>query len=102
MELGEDVLKRTTDARQSAASAGKSSSTKHPQGGAVVKMEQVDCPFHEPATGSGRSRAISRLAPTGSLQAEAAIGCEPSPFSVGQVRPLVLERLTRNRRIVTT
>ena len=88
VEPEEDPLKRITDARQLAASAaGKSSSTKYPPGQAAVKTEQADCPFHEPATGSGRSRAVSHLAPTASLQADAATGCEPSLFLVGQVRP---------------
>ena len=55
--------------------------------GRLRVREQADCPFHEPATGSGRSRAVSHLAPTASLQADAATGCEPSLFLVGQVRP---------------
>ena len=76
----EDPLKRITDARQLAASAAG-------KGSAAVKMEQAECPFHEPVTGSGRSRAVSHLAPTASLQADAATGCEPSLFLVGQVRP---------------
>ena len=88
MKSEEDSPKLTRDARQPAASApGKSSSTKYPHGRAAEKMEQADRPFHEPATGSGRSRAISHLAPTASSQADAAIECEPSLFLVGQVRP---------------
>jgi hypothetical protein len=37
-----------------------------------------------------------------SPQVDAAIGCEPSLFLVGQVRPLALKRLSRNRGLVTT
>src|SRR5437762_11893448 len=44
VESEEDSLKQITDARQ----------------------------FHEPATGSGRSRTVSHLAPAASLQADAA------------------------------
>ena len=80
VESEEDPLKRITEARQLAASAAG-------KGSAAVKMEQAECPFHEPVTGSGRSRAVSHLAPTASLQADAATGCEPSLFLVGQVRP---------------
>jgi hypothetical protein len=38
----------------------------------------------------------------GSMEAEPATGCEPFLFLVGQVRPLLLEKLTKNRRLVTT
>ena len=87
MKSEEDSPKLTRDARQPAASAQGKSLSKYPHGQAAVKMEQTDCPFHEPATGSGLSRAISHLAPTASSQADAAIECEPSLFLVGQVRP---------------
>ena len=84
----EGAPKLTRDARQPVASPEeKSSSTKYPHGRAVGKMEQTDCPFHEPAIGSGRSRAVSHRAPTISSQADAATECEPSLFLVGQVRP---------------
>ena len=88
VESEEDALKRITDARQLAASAaGKSSWKKYSPAVTARKREQAECRFHEPATGSGRSRAVSHLAPTASLQADAATGCEPSLFLVGRVRP---------------
>ena len=88
MESEKDPLKRITDARQRAASAvGKSSWKKYSRALTAREREQAECRFHEPATGSGRSRAVSRLAPTASLQADAATGCEPSLFLVGRVRP---------------
>ena len=40
--------------------------------------------------------------PAAALQADAAARCEPSLFLVGQVRPLLLEKLIKNRRLVTT
>ena len=58
-------------------------------------MEQADCPFHEPATGSGRSRAVSHLAQTAVLQADAATGCEPFLFLVGQVGPFSVEEIDK-------
>ena len=57
------------------------------------EREQADCRFHEPAIGSGRSRAVSHLAPSASLQADAATGCEPSLFLVGQARPFSVEEI---------
>ena len=88
VESEEDALKRITDVRQLAASAaGKSSWKKYSRALTAREREQADCRFHEPATGSGRSRAVSHLAPTASLQADAATGFEPSLFLVGQVRP---------------
>ena len=84
-----DSLKWRSEAREPPApSAGKS------------WRELAQYRSRELVTGSGRSRAVSRLAATASLQAEAAIGCEPSLFLVGQVRPFALERLTRNRGLV--
>ena len=52
-------------------------------------------------------RTVSRGLTLGSgglaaLQADAAPRCEPSLFLVGQVRPLLLEKLIKNRRLVTT
>ena len=103
VESEEDLLKLITDARQLAASAaGKSSEEKYSRALTAREGEQAECRFHELATGSGRSRAVSQLAPTASLQADAASGCEPSLFLVGQVRPLVSEKLIRNRRLVIT
>ena len=100
VESEEDSLKRITDARQLAASAaGKSSWKKYSRALAAREREQAECRFHEPATGSGRSRAVSHLVPAASLQADAATGCEPSLFLVGRVRPLVLKKLIRNRSI---
>ena len=88
VESEEDSLKQITDARQLAASAaGKSSGKKYSRALAAREREQPECRFHEPATGSGRSRTVSHLVPTASLQADAATGCEPSLFLVGRVRP---------------
>jgi hypothetical protein len=95
MEPEENSLQRMTDARQAAGSAAeKSSWEKSPQALTSGEREQTECPFPEPAIGSGRSRAASHLTPTALLQSEPANGCEPSLFSVGQVPPLALERLT--------
>jgi hypothetical protein len=103
VESEADPPKPITDARQLAVSAaGKSSWKKYSPTLTAREREQAKCRFHEPATGSGRSRAVSHLAPSGSLQADAASGCEPSLFLVGRVRPFVLEKLTKNRRLVTT
>jgi len=64
VESEEDSLKQITDARQLAASAaGKSSGKKYSRAVAAREREQAECRFHEPATGSGRSRAVSHLAP---------------------------------------
>ena len=103
MELEVNSQTRITGARQPAASAAeKSSWKKYPRPLTSTKWEQAEYRFHEPATGFGRSRAVLHLAPTALLQADVATGCEPSLFWVGQVRPLALGRLTRNRRLVTT
>ena len=62
-------------------------------------------PVSESATGFGRSREVCHLEPSepaAALQADAAPRCEPSLFLVGQVRPLLLEKLIKNRRLVTT
>ena len=107
MELEANSLTRMTEARQPAASATeKSSSKKYLRPLTATKWEQAEYRFHEPATGSGRSRAVSQLARTALLQADAATGCEPSLFSVGLVGPFspgktVWVRLTRNRLFVT-
>src|SRR5215469_5248219 len=99
----EDVLNRIMGLRQPAASsAGRSSWMKHPRGQIAVKREQVDCRFHEPAAGSGQFRAVLRFAAARSGETEPATGCQPSLSLVGQVRPLHLEKLTRNRAVVTT
>jgi hypothetical protein len=96
VESEEDAVKRITDARQVVASVkGKSWWTKYPRGQTAVKREQARCLFHEPATGFGQSRAALHLAPAASWEAGLATGCEPSLFLVGQVRPLVLEKLIR-------
>ena len=88
VESEEGALKPITDAKQLAVSAaGKSSWKKYSPALTARETEQAKCLFHEPATGSGRSRAVSHLAPTASLQADAATGCEPSLFLVGRVRP---------------
>jgi len=80
--------KPITDAKQLAVSAAaKSSWKKYSPALTARAMEEADCRFHEPATGSGRSRAVSHLAPTAPLQADAASGFEPSLFLVGRVRP---------------
>ena len=103
VKLLEEALKRITDARQLAAwAAAKSSWKKYSRAVTPRERAQAGCRFHEPATGSGRSAAVSHLAPTALLQADAATGCEPSLFLVAQVRPLVLEKLIRNCRLVTT
>ena len=95
-ESEEEALKRTTVARQLAAStAGKSSSMKYPGARIAVASEQADFPFHEPATVSGPFRAALRSAAAGSVAAKPAIGCGPFLFLVGQVRPLVLMILIR-------
>ena len=72
----------------------------------AVRMEQTDYRFVQPATGFGQSHAVSRSAPAGSAAAgstevEPATGCEPSLFSVGQVRPLLLEKLTKQSPILS-
>jgi hypothetical protein len=88
VESEEDARQPITDAKQLAASAAvKSSLKKYSPRVTARKREQAKCRFHELATGSGRSRAVSHLAPTASLQADAATGCEPSLFLVGRVRP---------------
>ena len=88
VESEEGALKLITDAKQSAVSAAvKSSLKKYSPWLTARKREQAKCRFHEPAIGSGQSRAVSHLAPTGSLQAVAASGCEPSLFLVGWARP---------------
>src|SRR5882724_9391981 len=90
------VRKPITDAWQGVVSArGKNWSTKYPRGQTAVKREQAHCRFREPATGSGRSRAVSHLAPAASWEAGPATGYEPSLFLVGQVRPLLLEKLIK-------
>src|SRR5881227_1492721 len=81
---------------------GKSWWMKYPRGQTAVKREQAHCRFREPATGSGRSRAVSHLAPAASWEAGPATGCEPFLFLVGQARPSVLKNLIKNRRLVTT
>jgi len=92
----ENPLKPITDAKQLAVSAAaKSSWKKYSPALTARETEQAKCRFHEPATGSGRSRAVSHLAPTGSFQADAATGCEPSLFLVGQVRPLVVGEIDK-------
>src|SRR5262245_61931253 len=97
--LEEDLLNRIMGVRQPAASAaGRSSWTKHPRREIAVKREQVNCRFHGPATGSGQFRAVLRSA----AACSGATGCQPSLSLVGQVRPLHLEKLTRNRAVVTT
>src|SRR5262245_27822480 len=89
----EDVLNRIMGLRQPAASAaGRSSWTKHPRRQIAVKREHVNCRFHGLATGSEPSHAASHLAPVASLQAVAGTRYEPSLSSVGQVRPLQLEK----------
>lgn len=47
--------------------------------------------FVEPVTGYGPSRVVSHLAEAAWLEAESAIGYEPSLFSVDQVPPSVLD-----------
>src|SRR6516225_10092435 len=99
----EEAPNRTPDAKQlSASAAGRSSWTKHPRRQIAVKREQVNCRFHALATGSGQFRAVLRSAAPCSGEAEPATGCQPSLSLVGQVRPLHLEKLTRNRAVVTT
>src|SRR5262245_702914 len=103
MEPEQDSLKWITDAREPPApSAEKSSWKKYLRALTAGEREQAEYRFREMATGSGQSRAVSHLAATASSQVDTAIGCEPSLFLVGQVRPLALERLIRNRRLVTT
>jgi len=93
MESGEDALNRIMDAMQLAAlEAGKSWLMKYPREQIAVKAERLDCRFHELATGSARSRAVSRSAAEAGSEAELAIGCEPSLFLVGQVRPFVVQQ----------
>ena len=65
-----------------------------------MTVEQADYRFDERATGSGQSHAVSGSeaegsAAVGSIEVEPATECEPFLFLVGQVRPLVLEKLTR-------
>jgi len=91
MELQWDSLKWTTDAREPLVPSAQKS-----------WREPAQYRFRELATGSGRWRADSHLAAAASLQVDVAIECEPSLFLVGQFRPLALERLSRNRRLVTT
>jgi hypothetical protein len=94
MKLEEDALKRIKDARQQAASAaGKNSWKKYCRSLTATGREQAGYRFHEPATGSGRSRAVSHLAPTAALQADAAAGFEPFLFLVGRVRPFSGEEI---------
>src|SRR5262245_35230460 len=98
LESEEDALERIRDARQPAASAaGKSSWTKYPRERTAGDWNQADCRFHEPATGSALSRAVSHLAPAASWEAGPVTLCEPSLFLVGQVLPFVLKQLIRNR-----
>jgi len=88
VESEQDALKRITDVRQLAASAaGKSSWKKYSRALTAREREQAECRLHQPATGSEPSGAVSHLAPTASLQADVASGCEPSLFLVGLVRP---------------
>src|SRR5215475_12483091 len=66
MESEEDSLKRILDVRQPAASAERSSWEKYRRALTSGEKEQTECRFHEPATGSEQSRAVSHLAPTAS------------------------------------
>ena len=103
MESEKYALKRITGGRQPAASAAERNWwEQHFRAMAATKRKQAKYRVHGPATGSGPSRVASHLAPAVSSEAEPASGCEPSLFSVGQVPPLALEKLTRNRRLVTT
>ena len=103
MEPEEDALKRLTDAGQPPASAAERNWwEQHFRAMAARKRKQAKYRVHGPATGCGQSRVASHPAPAVSSEAEPASGCEPSLFSVGQVPPLALEKLTRNRRLVTT
>ena len=89
MESAAHSLTQVTDARQQVPSAAeKSSWKKYPRPLTAREWKQAEYRFHEPATVSGPSRAVSHLARTASLPADAATGCEPSLFLVGgQVRP---------------
>ena len=106
-ESEEVALNWITGAKQLAVSAaGKSWWTKYPRAQTAVKMEQADYRFHEPATGFGLSHAVLQSAAAGSAAADSmepkpVTGCEPFLFLVGQVRPLLLEKLTKNSRLVT-
>src|ERR1043166_9612078 len=99
----EDALNRTTGVTQLAAlAAGKSLWMKYPRRQTAGRRKQAERRFHEPAIGSGPSRAVSRFAGAGSVEAEPVIGCEPSLFLAAQVPPLGLGKLIRNRRVVTS
>jgi len=88
----EYALNRMADARQLAASAaGKNSWKKYCRSLTATEREQAGYRFHEPATGSGPSRAVSHWAPTAALQADAVTGFEPFLFLVGRVRPFSVE-----------
>ena len=97
MESDEDALKWPL-----ASAAEKSSWKKYFRALTAGEREQADYRFHAPATVFGRSQAVSHLAATASLQADAATGYEPSLFLVGQLGPLVYGKLTRNRTVVTS
>ena len=85
---------RVREVRPLAASAmAKSSRTKHPRMQISVKWERADCRFHEPATESGRFRALSHSAGALSLKVRSATRSEPSLFLVGRVRPLRFEKI---------
>lgn len=100
-ESEEVALSRITDARLWAASAaGKSWWTKYPRSQIAPKLEQADYRFDEPATGSGQSHAVLRSeaegsAAAGSMEEEPATECEPFLSLVGQVRPLLSEKLNQ-------
>jgi hypothetical protein len=97
-----DAMKLTAVSRQLAASAaGKSSWTKCPQRESLCRtrttMESARYRSPERATEFARSR-VSHLPPVVWVRAEPGVRYERSLFLVGLVRPLVQEKLIRNRR----